>query len=57
MNTDTATQLEQIDHMLDLVIENGMEAEVVLAALMYMKEHPEVTPVEAFTLGIAEWIK
>lgn len=52
-----AAQISAIDSMLDPVIEFGLEAEVVYSALLYIKEHPETSPVEAFTMGVAEWLK
>lgn len=56
MNTDKE-QMEAIDQMLDSVLEFGMEVEVIYWALKYMKEHPEASPVEAFALGVTEWVK
>ena len=50
-------QMQAIDQMLDKVLEFGMETEVIFWALKYMKEHPEVSPAEAFALGVAEWVK
>lgn len=56
MNTDKE-QLEAIDQMLDSAIELGLEVEIIYWALKYMKENPNATPVEAFALGIAEWVR
>jgi len=50
-------QLDAIDELLDKAIEHGMEVEVIYFALKYAKEHPEVSPAEAFLLGITEWVK
>ena len=56
MNTDKE-QIEAIDRMLDKVMEFGFETDAIYFALKYMKEHPEVSPAEAFALGVAEWVK
>lgn len=56
MDTDKE-QMEAIDKMLDSAIEFGMEVEVIFSALKYMKENPSVSPVEAFALGVSEWVK
>lgn len=50
-------QMEVIDKMLDSAIDFGMEVEVIYWALMFMKENPNVSPAEAFALGVAEWVK
>ena len=49
--------MEAIDKMLDSAIQFGLEVEVIYRALTYMKENPEVSPAEAFALGVAEWVK
>lgn len=54
---NTKEQMEAIDKMLDSVIQFGLEVEVIYWALTYMKENPEVSPAEAFALGVAEWVK
>jgi hypothetical protein len=50
-------QMEAIDKMLDSAMEFGMEVEVIYWALKYMKENNNVSPAEAFALGVAEWVK
>ena len=50
-------QFEVIDNLLDKAIEHGMGVEVSYYALKYAKEHPEVSPAEAFLLGVTEWVK
>lgn len=59
MNTEPGIgkQLEFIGVGLDAALENGLELEVIYFALKYMKENPNVTPAEAFALGVTEWIK
>jgi len=59
MNTesDIKKQLEFIGAGLDAALEHGLELEVIYFALKYMRENPNVTPAEAFALGITEWIK
>lgn len=54
---ELSKQLGIIDELLDKAIEHGMEVEVIYFALKYAKEHPEVSPAEAFLLGITEWVK
>lgn len=50
-------ELEAIGNMLDVALEYGYEVEVIYYALKMMKENPKLNPVEAFTLGVTEWIK
>lgn len=50
-------QLDAIDKLLGKAIEHEMEVEVIYYALKYAKEHPEVSPAEAFLLGVTEWVK
>lgn len=50
-------QLDIIDELLDKSMEYGMEVEVIYYALKYIREHPEISPAEAFALGIVEWVK
>ena len=54
---DVQKQMEAIDQMLDTAIEFGLEVEVVYYSLKYIKENPNVSPAEAFALGVAELIK
>lgn len=56
MNTDKE-QMEVIDHMLDSAMQFGLEVEVIYWSLKYIKENPNVTPAEAFALGITEWVR
>lgn len=46
-----------IDEQLDEAMELGLEIEVIYWALMAMKKNPELTPGQAFVLGLMEWIK
>lgn len=57
MEDNTAEQMEAISELLDTALEFGLEVEVIYYALKYIKEHPELSPVAAFQLGITEWIK
>jgi len=50
-------ELEAIGNMLDVALEYGYEVEVIYFALKNMKENPTLSPLEAFTLGVTEWIK
>lgn len=50
-------QLEALDKMLDTVWEHGFELEVIYSALVVMKKNPELSPAEAFALGVTEWIR
>lgn len=54
---DTKEQMKTISTSLDMAMEYGLEVEVIYFALMHMKKNPEVTPVEAFILGVTELIK
>lgn len=56
MNTDKE-QMEAIDHMLDSAMQFGLEVEVIYWSLKYIKDNPNVSPAEAFALGITEWVK
>jgi hypothetical protein len=51
------SELETIDKLLDQVIEQGLEVECIYWALKAMQEDPTLTPAQAFSLGLAEWIK
>ncbi len=50
-------ELDAIGNMLDIALEYGLEVEVIYFALKKMKENPSLNPIEAFTLGVTEWIK
>lgn len=54
---DAGQQMDAIGSMLDVALEYGLELEVIYYALRYMKENPKISPVEAFTLGVSEWVK
>ncbi len=49
--------VEIIDNLLDEVIKQGLEVECIYWALKMMQENPELTPGQAFALGLTEWIK
>lgn len=53
----TQQEMELISNMLDSALEYGMEVEVIYFALKYMKENPNISPAEAFALGVTEWVK
>ena len=57
MENNTVEQMEAISDLLDLALDYELELEVIYFALKYMKENSELSPVEAFQLGITEWIK
>ena len=57
MENNTVEQMEAISDLLDLSLDYELELEVIYFALKYMKENSELSPVEAFQLGITEWIK
>ncbi len=50
-------QMQAISSMLDEALEYGLEVEVIYWALKYMRENPTISPVEAFALGVTEWVK
>lgn len=56
-NKETTDQMQVISDMLDTALEYGLEVEVIYWALEYVKKNPDVTPAEAFALGVVEWIK
>lgn len=60
MNENTKELIDEMQilgELLDTALEYGLEVEVIYWALKYMKEHPEVSPLEAFASGVAEWVK
>jgi len=57
MEDNITEQMEAISDLLDTAIDYELEIEVIYYALLYIKEHPELSPAEAFQLGITEWIK
>jgi len=54
---DVQKEMEAIDKMLDTAIEFGLEVEVIYYSLKYMRENSNVSPAEAFALGVAELVK
>lgn len=50
-------QLESIGKLLDVSLQFGLETEVIYYALEKMKENSKLTPVEAFALGVTEFVK
>lgn len=50
-------EFNTIGDVLDQAIEYGLEVEVIYWALKYMKEDPSISPAEAMTLGVLEWVK
>lgn len=57
MEDNIVGQMDAISDLLDIAIEHELEVEVIYYALQYAKENPELTPAEAFQLGITEWVK
>lgn len=50
-------ELEALGKLLDTALEYGFELEVIYYALKTMKENPNLNPLEAFTLGVTEFVK
>jgi len=50
-------QLEYVNEVLSQANEWGVQAEVVLYALKYMKDTPSLSVEDAITFGIEEWTK
>lgn len=50
-------EYEAVRNVLKDASEYGLEIEVVIFALKYMKENPRLTVKEAIFLGYEEWIK
>ncbi len=57
MDITVSEQMDAISDLLDVALEHELEVETIYSALTYMKQHPTATPLEAFQLGITEWIK
>lgn len=50
-------EVQTISDLLDTAIKFGLEVEVIYFALKAMKENPELSPAEAFAVGVTEWVK
>ena len=57
MEINIDQQMDGISDLLDVALEHQLEVETIYQALIYMQSNPTATPLEAFQLGIAEWIK
>lgn len=57
MTRDISTELDIVYSFLRDAKVYGLESEVVLWALKYMKQHPESKIEEAMTHGYDEWVK
>lgn len=57
INSPSEEDYKLIDEHLDDAMEEGLEVEVIYWALVAMKKNPNLSPGEAFILGITEWIK
>jgi hypothetical protein len=57
MEMSTDEQMDAISDLLDIALEHELELETIYYALIYMKNNPTATPLEAFQLGVSEWIK
>ena len=57
MQDNVNEQMEAISNLLDVALDYGLEVEVIYFALKYMGENTQLSPAEAFQLGISEWIK
>lgn len=53
----TQEEMRLIGNQLDIALEYGLEEETIYYALKAMKENPTLTPVEAFILGVGEFVK
>ena len=51
------SEVQALGNMLDIALEFGLEVEVVYYALEKMKENPSLTPIQAFVLGVTEFVK
>ena len=51
------TDLQVVDAALKSAAEHGLEAEVVMFALMAMKRDPSLTIQEVILIGHDEWVK
>lgn len=51
------TEMKVISVLLDEAMTQGLELEVIYAALKVMQEEPTLTPSQAFQIGIDEWVK
>jgi hypothetical protein len=57
MSNETIEELQTIGYMLDSARKYGIELEVIVESLQYMKENPKASPVKAFAFGMSEWVK
>lgn len=53
----TTTDMKVIDVLLTEVMNEGLELEVIHAALKAMQEDPSLSPAQAFQIGCDEWIR
>lgn len=51
------TEMKVISVLLDEALENGLELEVIYAALKVMQEDNSLTPSQAFQEGMNEWVR
>jgi len=51
------TEMKVIGVLLDEAMNEGLELEVIYAALKAMQEEPTLTPTQAFQIGMDEWVK
>lgn len=51
------TEMKVISVLLDEAMDNGLEVEVIYAALKAMREDETLTPGQAFQEGMNEWVK
>jgi hypothetical protein len=49
--------MESIGKLLDIALEYGLEVETIYYALEKMKENPNLSPLEAFSLGVTEFVR
>jgi hypothetical protein len=56
-DTKYQDEMESIGKLLDIALEYGLEVETIYYALEKMKENPNLSPLEAFSLGVIEFVK
>lgn len=58
MSEETAVdKLKEISDAMDIAKPYGLECEVIMSSMNYLKEHPEASIKEATDYGVGEWVK
>jgi hypothetical protein len=50
-------EIKKINSLLSEAIDAGLEAEVVYTALKTMREDETLSPSQAMTIGVEEWVR